>query len=440
MKDEAVRHEADELNWHIILLLELFKIENNHLVQRLLYMSTESGKFSWLRWGASEAERIQMESTETNELINSIPGLENSKERIEQLIKAWRERLTISNTATLNYQAMFALAPHYITWGEFKQFFTDWRASRSLQKIQNFITERASSNRGLAISVQEELASTVLEYHAILMERASHVGTAEMHTQLINEATDTLDFFDHSFCGTKPYLALSSIKLQACWDKLYETALSWAHFVRNDGEPKLRATELTTLIRIAETLKKPLAIYDRLIRGMVSHSPFGKDQREKREALIGGIRNHCESQALSAAYEFIKQPRKITNLRSNSEDQGARFILTSPKSIAFSEAEIATTKSVWKSRHNTDGATDDALTFLELLLVAYENGDRYCTKNERATFSRANSEFIITIWDLCISRQLQFRMLSEMRKIREAFVAQGIDTTKLVIPDWLSAE
>jgi KAP family P-loop domain len=440
MKDEVARHDQDELDWSIILLLELFKIENNQLVQRLLYMSTESGKFTWLSFGQSKEEKALKEADEVNELINSIPDLEKSRVRIEQLIKAWRERLTIGNTATLNYQAMFALAPHSITWGEFKEFFGDWRSSRASQKVQSFINERIVSNRSQSVSVQEELAVTVLEYHAILLDRASNTGSAEAHKQLIDEASDTLDFFDKSFCGANPYMSLSPENLQLSWNKFYNTAMHWAHWVRNDGELKLRENELEILIKLAATIKNPIATYDRVIPGIGDFTPFGRDQMEKRMALTEGIRKSCELQALSVAYEFIRLPGKITSLRSESENQGARFILTAPKSIAYSESQIANTTAVWESRRDTDRAAEDALTFLELLLVACDYGDRYCSKDDRAEFSRTQSEFIVTIWNLCISCQRQFRMLSDMRKIRDAFIAQGIDAAKLIIPDWLSAE
>lgn len=440
MKDEVSRHDQDELDWNIILLLELFKIENNQLVPRLLYMSTESGKFTWLSFGETTEEKTQKEADEVNELINSIPDLKKSRERIEQLIKAWRERLTIGNTATLNYQAMFALAPHSITWGEFKDFFGGWRSSRNTQNIQEFVAKRTASARSLSTSVQEELAFTVLEYHAILLERASNVGTVDVHKQLIDEASDTLDFFDSSFCGSYPYVSLSLDKLLASWDKLYGITQYWYHFVQNEGEPLLRAKELATLIKIAETTKKHLAIYDRVIPGMNHHAVRGIDQIRKRTELDDDIRKNCESQALLTAYEFIQQPGKIASLRSNNENQGARFILTSPSSIAYDAAHIEKTTAVWASRSNADGAADDALTFLELLLVACDNGDRYCSKEDRAMFCKTQSEFIIAIWNICISHQRQFRMLSGMREIRNAFITQGIDAAKLINPDWLSAE
>jgi KAP family P-loop domain len=440
MKDQVARHEPGELDWSVIILLELFKIESNHVVQRLLDMSTEAGKFSWLSFGITETERVEREATETNELIDSIPGLEKSRERIEQLIKAWRERLTIGNTAVLSYQAMFALAPHSITWGEFKQFFSAWRSSRTSEKIQNFINVCTSSNPSQTVSVQEELAVTVLEYHAILLGRASDAGSSEDHKRLIHEASDVLDFFDNSFCGENPLISLNPEKLQAAWDKLYKTAMSWAYWVNNDCETDLRAAELRILIKLAATINNPIATYDRVIPGMREHARYDRNQIEKRIALTQGVRISCELAALSAAYEFIKLPGKIASLRSDSENQGARFILTAPDSIAYSDAQITNTTAVWEARKDTYGATDDALTFLELLLIASEHGDRYGTKEVRAAFLKTHSEYIATIWNLCISHQRQFRMLSDMRKIRVAFIALGIEETRLALPDWLSVE
>ena len=438
-RDEVARHEPDELDWGIILLLQLFRIESDTLASRLLDMSLESGKFSWFRWGANEAERAAKEEAETNELFDSTSGLETPRERVDLLVKAWRQRLTIGNPAHVQYQATFALSPHSVTWGEFNEFFASWRASRNPKPIQRFLDGRGTSEHGLLVAVQSEFAETVLQHHAKVLERASHAGTTESHKRLIDEASDTLDLFCMSFCGANPLISLAQEKLQACWDKLFGTALSWAHFVRNDGEPQLRSKERGTLLDMVASVENALVIYDRVIPGTRDDGPFGKDQSEKRELLVKGIRDDCQPRALLEAYEFIKQPKRIASLRSDDENQAARFLLTSPRSVAFDDAHIDETTAMWVSRNGTDSCADDALTFLELLLVSFNYGDRYCTKDERVAFSKAQPNFVIAIWDLCISRQRQFRMLLDMRKTRDAFVEQGIADASLVVPDWLVA-
>lgn len=437
VRKEVARHEANELDWNIILLLELFKLENDHLAPLILKMSTESAQFSWLRWGATAEARAQEDDATIDGLISAIPNLKSSRERIVELAKAWQQTLTIGNSESLKYQAMFALAPHTVTWGEFKEFFAGWRSFRSPQVIQSFIQSRLDGSHGQRASVQEDFAATVLHHHAQTLARVSHVGPSEAHKLLIAEASDTLDLFREAFLGANPLIPLAEEKKKESWTLLFGTALSWAHFVRNEGEPELRAKEQTLLGDISDSIGQVLALYSIVIPGLRDDSPFGADQRQARANLYDSILARVQDRALAESCEFVKQPKKISELRSDTDNQAARFLMTAPRSIAFDDAHMAGTLEIWNERLNTDSAADDALTFLEIILISHRGGDRYCTSEARVAFNVAHPQLVASIWAICISRQRQFRMLQEMRKMREAFVTIGIPEASLPCPAWL---
>ena len=440
IKDEVARHEADELDWDTILLIELFRVENDQFVKHLLRMSTDPEKFKWLYLGPDKGEQAANELADNDELFACVPISGLSRARLEKLTAAWRQRLSVGNSERLVYQGTFALAPHLSTWREFNQFFEDWRVSRSRQAVLQFLEQCVHANRRQPTGAHEDFAVAVLGHYARLLERVSNVDDSKAHRTLVDAAADTLDLFNEAFCGAEPIIELNSGTLQQSWDKLYEIALNWAHFVKNAGEPELRAKELATLIKVAATYGGMLTIFERVAPVVTDDIRFETNQRAQRALLTIAIRQDCESQALSEAYEFIKQPGLISRLRSNSADQGARFLLTSPKSVAFQDNRTDQMLCVWNSRRNTDNLLRDALTFLGLLLLAYDGRDRHCSREERIAFCRLHPKFIVAIWDLCIARQCQYRMLVEMRRTRDGFVTLGVDAASLSAPDWLAAE
>lgn len=143
MKEEATRHEADELDWPVILVFALLRAESEAFANELLAKIVDSWEFRWVmpeNDGEQDKQAVALKA-----LIGSQPDLKGIETRMTALAEGLRERCSSQPDERLRYQALFALSPHCITWGEFKAFLAKWRPTRAIGITRDFIIERAKA-------------------------------------------------------------------------------------------------------------------------------------------------------------------------------------------------------------------------------------------------------------------------------------------------------
>lgn len=437
-KKEVERHDADELEWGVILLLALIRTESEGFASRLLSITIDNdGEYDWIENYDPKMDQATRRKAELETLLKEFPELDARKERIEQLVGAWRQEIPIIPGERIRYQAMFALAPHCITWGEFKQFLVKWRLDKRADIISAFVGERVNASEARPETVQNELSETVLGHYATVLEKASGVQSKSDHHGLLEEGADSLELILQCLTGHSPVCAISREQLTNRWERLYGIALQWCHFNSNDGEPALRAAEVQALVKLGQAIGDPMSIYEKLSPGRSQDSYFNK---KIKAAMNDALRAVFEPEARSAALSYVTTPGEIQRLRSRDERFAARFLLASPKSPLFKTHKAALMEALEARRH-TSGVVEDASDYLSLLLSALEHGDQVnCTADERKAFIKDHPDFMRLIWSLCVSEPSQFRMLKHLRDERVTLVECGILDADLLQPDWLEVE
>lgn len=436
-KKEVERHDADELEWGVILLLALVRAESEAFATKLLAITIDNVEYDFGEAFEGSANREARKKEELRLLLEEFPELKPRKERIELLVGAWREEVPAVPGERIRYQAMFSLTPHYITWGEFKQFFVKWRSDKLVSLVADFVTDRISASEARPESVQSELSDTVLSHYSTVLETASGVQEKAVHQKLVDEANDTLDLFLQSVTGQQPVCALSREQLIKLFERLRGIAMQWRHFDANDGEPELRAKEVQTLIDLGGVANDPMTIYEKLSPGRSQDSFFDQRDGDLRNAMIEDLRAVFEPMARTAALSYVTVPGQIRKLRSRDEGRAVRLLLTSPKSPFFA-AHKADLVAAFKARLKSPGVVEDAGDYLSLLLSALEHGDQViATAAERQNFIKEHPEFMRLIWELCVSEPSQFRMLKGLREQRATLIKTGIADADLMQPQWL---
>jgi hypothetical protein len=440
MQKEVQRHEDTELDWGVILLLALVRTESEGLASRLLENTIGNVEYDFVEGFEGAEDKDVRRKNELDLLLSEFPELVPRTARVQKLIEAWRAEMPRYPGERVRYQASFALAPHSITWSEFKQFFSKWQSDRRASVIADFLAERVKESEARAETVQSELSETIVSHYGTILEEASHLLLKVGHQSRLGHAADALDLLLQCVGGTAPVCALTPEQLSKLWERLYGIALKWCHFNANESDLQLRKKEPKTLVDLGNVVGDPMLIYELLRPGQSHEDVFDGRSGDLRNKMSEALRQVFEPQARAVALSYVKTPGEIRRLRSRDERRAARYLLTTPSSPMFA-AYKTDLLDAWKARAGTAEAVDDASDYLSLLLRAIGHGDQeYCTSDDRKTFIKGHSDFVELIWHLSVAEQRQFRMLQDLRKQRGLLVELGIPDANLDLPDWLKEQ
>jgi hypothetical protein len=439
-KDEVSRHEANELEWNVILLLALIRTEGEAFANRLLELTLNDDSPDWLAYIGDSDSTQKKWVEEQKKLLEEFPELKPREDRMKVLTDAWREAIPSLPTERIRYQAIFALSPHCITWGEFKQFYRTWRSSKQIIVVRKFVVDRMNGSEARRETVEKELVESILGHYSTVLEKASEVKSKADHLALMSEGSDALDLLLQCATGSTPVCAISHLQMQTCWEQLLKIALQWRHFNANENEPELRAKEIQALMNLGGAMDDPMFVYEKLNPRRLSDVFVSAREARLANEMIDTIRAAFAPAAIDAALSYVSRPGEIKKIRSREEHQAARFLLTAPTSPMF-----ATQKSVlmaaFEARKGTPNVVGDANEYLLMLLSALEHGDNWtCTAAERKDFIAAHPDFMCLIWSLCVSEPSQFRMLSGLRRQKQILLEAGMPDALLNDPEWLKEE
>lgn len=440
MKQEVERHEDAELDWGVILLLALVRAESEGLASWLLERTIGSLEDAFAEGFEGPEHREAKRTEEFNKLMQEFPELVPRAPRIKELIGAWRAEMPRYPGERIRYQASFALAPHCITWSEFRTFFTEWQSDKRTKVAEDFINERIDESQARPETVQHELATTILSHYATILEDASHVHSKLEHQTQLNHAADALSLLLQCVSGNPPLCALTPDQLSALWSRLHDLALQWRHFTANEGEPELRKKEVQTLMDLGDAVGDPILIYEMLRPGHLHDVIFEERTARLKNEMSDALRSVFEPKARDIALSYVKLPGEMQRLRSRDERRAARYLLTSPDSSMFSD-HISDLMEAWEARRNTQEVVKDAGDYLSLLLRALAHGDQeFCTADDRKAFIKKYPELMALLWNLSVSEPSQFRMLQDMRAQRALLIEIEVPEASLQQPDWLKAQ
>lgn len=437
-KEEASRHEQDELNWTLILTFAMIRVESEGFASALLDRTISSHGMDWGEWMQSREEREIENEKELDALLGKFPELTNSSERVKTLVKAWGDALPIMAGQNVWYQAMFSVTPHSITWGEFKSFFNIWRTEKAAADIDLFLRQRMKLAQQSRKAVEEEFLRSVVDYYSGRLEMASHVGSGVEHLSLMSEASDVLHLVSNFIDSSLSLCNLSANDLTSHWQNLYNVSLQWRHFNSNNQEPELRQQELDVLIAFMNKIDDPLMIYDFLTPGRVHDNIFGQRQADLNNKFTNTFRSLVEPRVIENVYGKISEPGKLQTLKNADKNSAVQYLLSAPGSPVFREDYKPTLLTILTGRLGTPNIRDDALTYLDLVLSGLSHGNRYCNAEQSQIFITTHSDLIILLWRLTVSERSQYRALQGMRERHQTIINAGISEQLLEAPGWLS--
>ncbi len=430
-RDEALRHEPGELDWDVILLFTLIRAESEALARRLLALADGTRPAAG-PWGLHKGPPDDLRDHPPDDAADE-PG------RLAALVQAWHERRATVPAGRLRHQALFALAPHGITAGEFKAFFQPWCLTQDPAAVQRFIEARRQATQQPRAAIEDEFVQSVLGHYAAVLARAAAAEAGDAHLACMNEALDVLDLLLQALTGPRSVCAPGPAALLHCWDRLFHIALQWRHCEASLQESELRHQEVDVLVALAQRADDPLGVYARLRADLpASGGDHGERDDRQRRRFVMLLRRRLEPAAINAAWGCLTHPGGMQRLRAGAEPPAAHYLFTAPDSPLFAPVRQAQLVQAIRDRWGTPDAVEDAADYLDLLQGALAGEpDPYATAAQRARFLRAHADVAVALWDLGLSVPSQPRLLAALRRRRERLMEAGIEAQRLQEPEWL---
>ena len=439
MREEAERHDEIELDWPLILLLSLLSTESHELANELVAQITDPElEFNWLYFFDDEARKNEITASLAH-MIGRHAVDSTQSGHMMVLCQVLIEQCRNKASEEVRYQARFALSPDCITWREFREFFDQWKISKTPETIRGFVAERSMSLRSPIEIIEIELLDTIISHHSNLLEKACNVTAQATHLQIMVDALDNLDLLRQSIVSGSNACVLNSQNMFDIWGRLLSLFARWRHFTTNLRESELRTKETKTLLEIASAINDPLKLYGRL-EPWSDRRHLGDARSAKlNEAFVSQISECLEAQAIEAALALALDSGGIDKLRTRDGHMAARYFLTAPGSPCFTKAVLKQhLMNLVEARHGTLDARQNALDWLEILIEALQHGDNFCRSEQRRSFFKEHMDFVELLWKSAVSLPSQYRFLSSIVKLREQLIEGGVSETILSVPDWLS--
>jgi hypothetical protein len=437
LKTVLARHENSDVEWLLLLLLELLHSlspsVSTHLLKDdkfwpKLFYSNFGPKMAGTRTGdggMEEEEWVQM----ARRALTEHKEQEISEKQLLEILMAIRNRTSLLAQSNFSYWASLTQTPPAVTWKEFHSFFALWQGDKSAKVIETFVSDHAVKLNMSQSHVARELFHTCLLYRNSLLSEAADSTLAEALAEFVSKANEALDCLCCMVLDLKwfspqiGYLQLSE------YEALFGQFNHWLHF-NNDEYQTTRGAEqdflkLTCMecSYMAPQILEKFAIW-------INFDASG------RSALANIV-----IESLSAfIYEDLAQrfARKdgISSLWGKDRHLVEKFFLFGADKSFFTPSRVEYLRSL------SDIAPSNAdvrLNFYEFIrLLTYGLTNILDPLSPAEIHPLAKDTIIIGIaWRAATCRRLQPRVHSSMLDAQKVLVQIAGADTHLPIPDWL---
>src|SRR6185312_2723480 len=194
LNPEILRHEDTEINWPLLLISSIIKMESPQLFIKIVEaLNNEDFLKPWY----SDNEKEKDEKLQS--LLDSINDISSRKKEVNELLKRIFLKHNIFNKSQTLYQFNLISYPHYLTWKEFREIFNAWKNKKSLDHVSNWINETSKRRNSHPADVARELFETTISFYSINMENAISLESLKEYDDRAKTSVELLDFIEKIF-------------------------------------------------------------------------------------------------------------------------------------------------------------------------------------------------------------------------------------------------
>ncbi|MCH8208645.1 MAG: hypothetical protein IIA62_06300, partial [Nitrospinae bacterium] len=143
MKGEVERHNKEELDWSLILISLLIRMESMEFFNNFIESLEEKDLYEIYNPRRQEKKENELNAWLDDIFKNLKIEAPEKRKSIKELAKKFVGNVGFEDYERVKYQVSFYENPATITWKEFNEFFRAWVGNSTVDQVNNWVTNHA---------------------------------------------------------------------------------------------------------------------------------------------------------------------------------------------------------------------------------------------------------------------------------------------------------
>lgn len=413
MKAEVDRHDPDEIDYHLLLVIAAVRQRFPRTLPELLADEKLLDKCA----GSLLMKELRDEFLVGVREIAVRDGLADGDVKVLLgLAGQLCGRSLKWEASQIRYHAWLTERPHAVTWREFHDLLA---RVADAEQVADWLRGHAE-RRGVAVSsaVTEALSCCFIAYGREL-ECAADKAHADAHKGHLDRARNVLRLFEQLWFGT---MSTDAIRTSQAFLRLLAAIRPWAHFDLNEGDRELRTRERDLLARVAETASDPLEFIERM-----APWELWSERRERAARLTEDVLRPLEGRAVERLVEVIDRPSGVSGCLFGSRIAD-RYLLTRPDPM-WNDSNLDRLDAIV-----TNGAVDVVAENCRLLLSVFVDREKQVKLHLDPGEVVAPPRLLTTLWWGVCRSPVQTRFFNGLDELRQQL--RGALGEEPAVPEW----
>ena len=439
LKGQIERHAEDEIDWILLLLIELMRALSFKTAEILLReksfwdeLLVSSFRASASRESKADAKPDEKWMQMAQDAIQKTGELDD-QQRIEliRILTAIRDRGRLKTWDHVNYWARVSEEPHVFTWKEFRQLFEQWRGDASLANLEKLVTSHASKRETPPTTVKRELFRTLVDWRQQTLERAAdsrpgtefqeHLETAEVALSLMRAFVFGLG----GFCGGEAFLVFEDYR------RMFDHFGKWIHWRADPAYIDAHEREKEILDRatgdgsgFATQILEYLRIWDPLARAEPELEELKKAVIEIAAPVL--YKELCER---------FKRRDGINTLWGQDRHLVEKYFLYKHDAGYYSRDVRGYFEGLAEAANSDAIIHENLFEYLYMFTYGLRKGLQVLAPEDMVPLAK-DVELMGTIWKGVVARRLQPRLTRWLEETRAKLAEHFGGEEHLPIPKW----
>ena len=437
------RHDASEVKWMPLLLIELMRSLSPAATQALfqdekfredLAMATFFPEDPKTKRGAEIIKELRDHATT---ILNGIKCLDDVLGGLLRLVDAFRDRTSMVAESNIAYWAHLDEKPPILTWKEFNALVADWRPDPTAASLARLVETQTKVVGCSAEAAYRELFETALMYRGNAISKAADdVIVYEQIGTEMDEADLGLSLLRVVICDLHGFSRQPNVLTGAHFRQLFEQFAHWAHFRNHPRYLAAREAERGLLL---EAAREGVTFASEIIEFLSPWSGlFGEMSPERtqlKQMVVQAVCTHVFDDLL------VRFSRKdgISALWGKDRHLVEKYFLFLRGGGFYNDARIARLKELAEQAKTSLAVQENFYEYLRLLAYGLKGNSGTLTREELALLAR-DADIVLSAWRAATAQPLQPCVVGDLRETRVVLGKLLPEGQPLTLPPWWPPE
>lgn len=403
LREEVARHDADELDWNLLLILSAIRSHSHHLLKSMLDDEALLDSFAASAFGRDKTDDVEKLEARVHELVTKHEPVR--PESAQAAILSLRGRSWKWGASRIRYHAFLSERPHAVTWREFRTMLGCLAQPVSLKEVEQWIAAHAEMRRTPRENVVADLVDAAARFHYQSMDHAADSSLAAVLEEKLAGAEKSVELLRTLLFGSEERPVN-----QREFTAVLHTFRYWANFSKGPAHRKLRAKERKLLEDIAAASNADPAEMLDVLEPWDRRSERSEDKAELTDSVLAIAQARLAQDLVG---EF-KRPSGISGVMQASS-VARRFTLFSVEPM-WTPSRVQELGALLSSP--SEAKTDNCRCFLSVLFDERRHGRLWLDSGEISKLLEVPG-LLVALWQGVAALPVNNRFLAETKKLRE---------------------